>query len=197
MGKENQVFISGTHLKLESGYRFAGRQVWRALIRVGRLSGAADELALFLSKEQVLRNPLQPGNQMVVIGWIGSEMEKQTNEIKSRLNTGIVVNRIIRITEAEQENSVELSGAVCIRPTYRITPLGKTITDLMLAVKRKGSESDYIPCIFWGTNAKYASLLNLGDRIRIRGRLQSRQYVKNERMHTIHEVSVRQIELIM
>ena len=75
-------------------------------------------------------------------------------------------------------NRVTLTGALCKPPVYRSTPFGREICDMMLAVNRAFGKSDYIPCIAWGRNAQYASRFSVGDRVRLTGRLQSREYQK-------------------
>ena len=69
----------------------------------------------------------------------------------------------------------------------------------MLAVNRMYNKSDYIPCIAWGRNAVYSATLDVGNRIAISGRLQSRQYKKRQddgqvMIKTAYEVSVLQLE---
>ena len=99
------------------------------------------------------------------------------------------------------KNEIYLDGFICKPPVYRITPFGREITDILLAVNRIHNKSDYIPCIAWGRNAKFASNLNVGDRIRISGRIQSRNYQKKlddetEITKTAFEISVAKLELV-
>jgi single-stranded DNA-binding protein len=96
-------------------------------------------------------------------------------------------------------NDVFLNGFICKPPVYRTTPFGREITDLLLAVNRSYNKSDYIPCITWGRNARYAGKLNISDNIRIYGRMQSRVYQKRRDdgevlEKTAYEVSVAKIE---
>ncbi len=95
----------------------------------------------------------------------------------------------------EEANSVMLNGYLCKPPSYRITPKGRDITDLLLAVPRNTGHTDYIPCIAWGKNAMITRELTIGDRIRVNGRMQSRPYKKTDdrgiqREMTAYEVSV-------
>ena len=80
-----------------------------------------------------------------------------------------------------KNNSTYLAGFLCKMPHFRTTPSGKEITELLLAVNRKNGqsgESDYIPCICWGSNAEYASGFKTGDLVELSGRIQSREYYK-------------------
>ena len=86
---------------------------------------------------------------------------------------------IMQIGEAEiNENEIILNGFICKPPAYRETPLGKEITDLLLAVNRPRGKSDYIPCICWGKNAKLMARADVGEQLVIHGRVQSRSYIK-------------------
>lgn len=88
-------------------------------------------------------------------------------------------------------NSIHLEGFLCKSPNYRITPAGRHITDLLVAVHH-GKESSYLPCIYWGD----ASDLKIGDMVSIDGRIQSREYLKNNIIHTVYEVSIEKLNAI-
>jgi single-stranded DNA-binding protein len=98
-------------------------------------------------------------------------------------------------------NQIFLNGFVCRKPQYRTTPFGREISDILLAVNRAYNKSDYIPCIAWGRNARYASTFEVGDNIKIWGRVQSRVYQKKlsddqveERV--AYEISVSKMEVV-
>ena len=100
------------------------------------------------------------------------------------------------------EKTIDLDGYVCKEPVYRKTPLGREIADLLIAVNRAYGKSDYIPCITWGRNARFASTLEVGQRVQLQGRIQSREYVKkisedNSERHTAYELSASRIVLSM
>ena len=97
-------------------------------------------------------------------------------------------------------NSIFLDGYICKQPVYRMTPLGREIADLLLAVNRAYGKSDYIPCICWGRNARFAGKLEVGERIQVWGRIQSREYQKKVGDELVvnrvaYEVSVNKLEL--
>ncbi|MBR5315909.1 MAG: single-stranded DNA-binding protein, partial [Firmicutes bacterium] len=101
--------------------------------------------------------------------------------------------------EIEYVNDVYLEGYICKKPVPRTSPMGRKICDIMLAVNRQYNKSDYIPCIAWGRNAIYSSNLDVGEKIALSGRLQSRQYKKKLEdgtalIKTAYEVSVLQLE---
>ena len=96
---------------------------------------------------------------------------------------------------------LNLDGYICKEPVYRKTPLGREIADLLLAVNRPYGKSDYIPCICWGRNARYASGFQVGIRVRIWGRVQSREYTKRLsdtecEKRVAYEVSVSKLECV-
>ena len=103
--------------------------------------------------------------------------------------------------EQSKSNQIYLDGYVCKPPIYRKTPLGREIADILIAVNRPYGKSDYIPCIAWGRNARYASTIEVGGHLQIQGRVQSREYTKKindqeTEKRTAYEVSVSKIDLI-
>ena len=102
-------------------------------------------------------------------------------------------------TDYTKTNQIFLDGFICKEPIYRKTPLGREIADLLIAVNRPYGKSDYIPCIAWGRNARYASQFLVGSRLRIWGRVQSREYTKRisdteTEKRVAYEVSVSKLE---
>ena len=113
--------------------------------------------------------------------------------------------RELRFIEEEEAmtpvNQIFLDGYICKPPVYRKTPLGREIADILIAVNRPYGKSDYIPCIAWGRNARYAAGFKIGEHIRIWGRVQSREYTKKldedtQIKRTAYEVSVSKIECV-
>ena len=101
--------------------------------------------------------------------------------------------------DGTKTNSIWLDGYICKEPIYRKTPLGREIADLLLAVIRPYGKSDYIPCICWGRNARYASGFEVGEHVQLLGRIQSREYVKRisdteTEKRVAYEVSVSKLE---
>lgn len=82
------------------------------------------------------------------------------------------------LTIHKNMSRIVLRGYVCKPPVYRVTPKGREITDVMLAVNRPYGKSDYIPCVCWGRNAVFSSGFVVGDPVEIEGRIQSREYKK-------------------
>ena len=102
-------------------------------------------------------------------------------EMKNRLILSVFVREITFVEEeldGAKTNQIFLDGYICKQPVYRKTPLGREIADLLLAVNRPYGKSDYIPCICWGRNARFASAFEVGEHVQVMGRIQSREYMK-------------------
>ena len=124
-------------------------------------------------------------------------------ERKNRLVLSVFAREISFVDEIEESaktNQIFLDGYICKPPVYRKTPLGREIADLLLAVNRPYGKSDYIPCICWGRNARFANGFEVGDKCCVWGRIQSREYMKKldeEHMErrVAYEVSVSKLEV--
>ena len=123
-------------------------------------------------------------------------------EKKNRLVLSVFVRELSFVDEIDDSmitNQIFLDGYICKTPVYRKTPLGREIADLLLAVNRPYGKSDYIPCICWGRNARYASAFEVGGHVLIWGRIQSRDYMKKvseteSEKRTAYEISVSKLE---
>lgn len=187
---ENKALIRG---RLECPPRTShinhGVMYYVAPLAVRRLSGAEDHLNVVATAEQLAE--VEPEDFLTVRG------EVRTFNNRSGPGNRLIVSVFARqLTEeaGEDENRLELSGVLCKPPTLRVTPLGRTICDMILAVNRKYGRADYLPCIAWGSLAHRCGEMAVGDRIKLLGRLQSRIYNKNLGDHseerTAFEVSV-------
>lgn len=139
-----------------------------------RLSGASDTLNIILRRDIPGGFP-SAGDCVRVAGELRSFNNK--SGIGNRLIL-TVFTRELSPWEGPDENRITLTGAVCKEPVLRTTPMGREICDLLLAVGRRYHRSDYIPVIAWGLQARDAAMANLGDRLTVQGRLQSRAYTK-------------------
>ena len=193
--------LTGEVLKdLDFSHRTYGEAFYETLIGVERSSGYRDEIRLQISERLLLGLCLGAGSRVDVRGQVRTYNEETDG--RSKLNIVVFAREISEIPEDEQlfyENEIYLDGHICKTPIRRTSPLGREICDIMLAVNRMYNKSDYIPCIAWGRNASYAGVLDVGMRLTITGRIQSREYRKkdsfgNSTLHTAYEVSVVKIE---
>ena len=144
-------------------------------LEISRLSGVADTVHI-VARQQLLAALTPEGEQKIcVIGELRSFNNKSGSGPKLIIT---VYAKEISLCGGEDENVIELTGAICKQPNLRTTPMGREICDLMLAVNRKYGRSDYLPCIAWGSSAREASAWTPGTIIRLTGRLQSRVYTK-------------------
>ncbi len=169
-------------------------------IEVPRLSENSDIIPVTVS-ERILTDEFRVGQKVVIDGQFRS-YNNYENE-KNKLVLTVFV-KDIRLqdenTDLSNPNEICLAGFICKKPIYRTTPFGREIADVLLAVNRAYNKSDYIPCIAWGRNARYCQNIAIGERVKIWGRIQSRQYEKKFEDGTVeirkaYEVSVSKMEI--
>lgn len=174
-----------------------GRRFFRFYLEVPRLSGTTDILPVIA--EESLINSIDPcgGEMITVTGQIRSHNCR--SETARRLMIFVFASSVCA-QDGEPINDCTLEGFICRTPTYRRTPLGREICDIMLAVPRAFRRADYLPCILWGRTAQEISSCQVRDRIRICGRLQSRIYTKltqdGPQERTTYEISALTAELL-
>lgn len=152
-----------------------GEKFYRMELKVPRLSGTFDLLPVTVS-ERLMDGEVAPGVRIGISGQLRSY-----NKViggSGRLLLTAFAQQLEAPDDNENPNTVQLTGAICKPPSFRTTPFGREIADLMLAVNRSFGKSDYIPCIAWGRTARYAASLQVGDKLKIQGRFQSREYQK-------------------
>lgn len=172
----NQITLCGTLASPPVlSHENHGKRFFTFSLEVERLSGNRDTLPI-LAVESVLEqcDPFG-GGKILVSGQVRS-FNRRTEQGR-RLLISVYAEQI-STCDGEPENEVILQGALCKPPVFRRTPLGREICDMMLAVNRPYSRTDYLPCIAWGRTAEEISLLPVGTTVALTGRLQSRVYVK-------------------
>ena len=173
IASRNQTMLRGSLLELPAfSHENHGKRFFRFFLEVPRLSGAADILPVIAALRAM--DPFG-GGLLTVTGQVRSHNIREGG--RRRLSVFVFASDVIA-EDGEPINTVRLDGAVCREPTYRRTPLGREICDVMLAVPRAFHRADYLPCILWGKIAAQAAGCAVGDRILLDGRLQSRIYTK-------------------
>lgn len=200
--ENNRVTIIGEVVsEFEYSHEVYGEGFYTLNISVNRLSDSVDIIPLMVSERLV--DVTEDLRGMIIEASGQFRSYNRHEETKNRLVLSIFVRELQFVENYEEENStnqIYLDGFICKPAIYRRTPLGREIADLLVAVNRPYGKSDYIPCIAWGRNARYAAGFAVGSHIRIFGRIQSREYVKKlneeECEHRVaYEVSVSKIEL--
>ena len=199
--ENNQVSIVGEIISdFQYSHEVYGEGFYMVEVAVSRLSNFSDYIPLMISERLIDTSQSYIGQKVYVTGQFRSYNRHE--ELKNRLVLSVFVREIEFIeeeTEDMKSNQILLDGYICKDPIYRKTPLGREIADLLVAVNRSYGKSDYIPCICWGRNARFAARFEVGVHVQIWGRIQSREYVKrlNEdevEKRTAYEVSVSKIE---
>ena len=176
--QNNKVILMGT---VESSPVFShelyGEGFYDFFLSVPRLSGNYDVLPITVSERLLSEADLTKGSRIGIIGQFRSYNKIQGE--KSKLMLTVFVREFTEYDDGEYvPNYIEICGYVCKPTVYRTTPFDRKICDILLAVNRSYNKSDYIPCIAWGRNAKYAETFSVGDNVVVKGRIQSREYQK-------------------
>ena len=199
--ENNQVTIMG---EVVSGFTFShevfGEGFYMVDISVKRLSNSRDLIPVMISERLIDVTQDYTGEFLMVTGQFRSYNRHE--EQKNRLVLSVFAREAEFIDEepdGAKTNTILLDGYICKLPVYRKTPLGRESADLLLAVNRPYGKSDYIPCICWGRNARFASTFQVGEHVQLIGRIQSREYMKKlseteTEKRTAYEVSVSKLE---
>ena len=207
--ENNHIILVG---KVTSEKRFSheiyGEKFYIFDLSVPRLSGNADIIPITISERLMVNGDLPINTKITVEGQFRSY--NSYGEGRNKLVLTVFAKNVTLLDDQESEvearkdfisNEVTLIGYICKKPVYRQTPFGREIADILLAVNRAYSKSDYIPCIAWGRTARFCENMEVGTEVKIVGRVQSRQYEKKHEDGTIenkvaYEVSVGSLEVI-
>ncbi|MDY4976000.1 MAG: single-stranded DNA-binding protein [Clostridia bacterium] len=199
--ENNEVKVLGTiETNLQFSHEVYGEGFYSFVLNVKRLSDISDYILITVSERLLSGISMEIGKAVEISGQFRSYNSYNNNERKLVLTVFAKdLTPVPPENAAKNLNYIFLNGFVCKPPAYRTTPFGREITDLLLAVNRQYNKSDYIPCIAWGRNARFASELSVGSNIKIWGRVQSREYQKkiseNELINkTAYEISISKME---
>ena len=201
--ENNQVTIMG---EVATPFTFShevfGEGFYMVSVNVRRLSNSMDCIPLMISERLIDVSRDYTGEFIMASGQFRSYNRHEG--AKNRLVLSVFVREIHfleEFTDYTKTNQIFLEGYICKEPIYRKTPLGREIADMLLAVNRPYGKSDYIPCIAWGRNARYASGFGVGSHVCVWGRVQSREYTKKLsetecEKRVAYEVSVSKLECV-
>lgn len=199
--ENNQVHLRG---KMVTGFSFShellGEGFYTAQVTVDRLSEVTDTIPIMVSERLIDVTQDYIGKYVEIRGQFRSY--NQYNEEHNRLILHVFATKMEILEEEDYPiNKIYLNGYICKPTVYRKTPLGREISDVLLAVNRSYHKSDYIPCICWGRNARYASSLEVSSNLQMEGRIQRREYSKRiseteTESRTAYEVSVGSMKLL-
>lgn len=199
----NKVLIEGEVVsKFTLNHEVFGEKFYTVELETARLSGTKDIIPVMISDRLINISENYMGMVFKVSGQFRSYNKHEGD--KNRLALSVFAKEVTVIPNNDEEdlstNEICMDGYICKKPVYRETPLGRKIADLLIAVNRPYGKSDYIPCVCWGRNARFADTLEVGTRLKIQGRIQSREYVKKlseteSQARTAYEVSVGKMEV--
>ncbi len=200
--ENNMVTISGKVVsELSFSHEVYGEGFYIFYMDVPRLSSSFDRIMVTISERLISKRKPEIGDTVKIDGQFRSYNNYNTEG--NRLILTVFTRDITFLEDAshiKNPNQIFLNGFICKKPVFRTTPFGREITDILLAVNRPYSKSDYIPCIAWGRNARFTETLSVGDNIKIWGRIQSRDYQKKLESgevvtKTAYEVSISKMEV--
>lgn len=189
------VLLGGLTENFEYSHSISKENFYTATIRIQRLSGINDEIPILVSDRVIDVYRDWRSEFMYIHG------EYRSRNFEGHVQLYVFAQDIEPVIDIDYVNEIILDGYICKEPIYRETPGSRKISDILLAVNRDYRKSDYIPCICRGRNAKFASGLKTGTRLKIRGRIQSREYIKQitkgyAERRTAYEVSISQMEVV-
>lgn len=198
--KNNQVTLNGEIVSnFEFSHEVYGKGFYTAMLSVKRTSGKKDIIPIIVSERLIDISKDWTGEIFYVIGEFRSYNKHENG--KSKLILSVFTKYIEILVENKLVNTISLDGYICKPPIYRKTPLEREIANILLAVNRLYRKADYIPCIAWGRNARFARNLEIGTKLKIEGRIQSREYRKRiseteSEVRTAYEVSISRMEIV-
>ena len=197
----NVITLAGTIVsEKQFSHEVYGEGFYTFDLEVPRLSENSDIIPVTIS-ERILGDSFKVGEKVVIDGQFRSYNNYENEKNKLVLTVFVKdIKPMTEETEVANPNEIILDGFICKKPIYRTTPFGREIADILLAVNRAYNKSDYIPCIAWGRNARFCQNMNVGEKIKIWGRIQSRLYEKKFEDGTAetrraYEVSVSKLEV--
>lgn len=197
----NSAYISGVIAEeFCYSHEVCGEKFYTSIVDVERKSGVIDKVPIMVSERLVDVKEDWSGERVYIYGQFRSFNKHDGN--RNHLILSLFAREFYEINDSKyDDNSIELEGFICKEPIYRDTPNKREICDILLAVNRPYGKSDYIPCICWGRNARFASGLEVGTRLKVHGRIQSREYFKEisegySERRTAYEVSLSRLGVV-
>lgn len=197
----NRIWLEGKVVdEPKFSHEMFGEGFYNFDIEVMRLSDSKDVLSVTISERIMVGIDFSIGTEIMLEGQLRSY--NKIVDGRNKLILTVFARNVTPCTEkSKNPNEIYLDGYICKQPLYRTTPFGREIADVLLAVNRAYNKSDYIPTIAWGRNSRFCKNLQIGDNIRVWGRLQSREYQKKisetEKVTKIaYEVSVSKMEKV-
>ncbi|MBE5738271.1 MAG: single-stranded DNA-binding protein [Clostridiales bacterium] len=197
--KNNRVTIAGEVVSdLVFSHETYGEKFYETMLKVSRLSDIYDIIPITISERLITDKDISIGSNIAGSGQFRSYNKLEDG--KSKLMLTVFIRELLAYEEGDNANSIDIVGYVCKEPVFRTTPFKREIADVLLAVNRSYNKSDYLPCIAWGRNARFVKNFEVGDKVSVSGRIQSREYQKKIGdeivTKTAYEVSLSRVEIV-
>lgn len=193
----NTIYLTGkVSVAPHFVYNQRGYGIYEGCIEVPRLSGTIDRVPFISESENI--DWIKAGDYVSLDGFVHHRSKAKYPDAENRLVAYVTASRIAS-DSWQPENAVTLTGHLCKNPNFRVTPLGKSICELLIAVANGNGSQEYCFCMAWGNLARIASMLDVGAEIKGEGRFQSREYTKRLEngttvKKTAYEISLSSIE---
>ena len=173
----NIVYLSGIIVEEPVfSHETFGEGFYDIKLSVQRLSEHTDIIPVTISEKLIEKGKFDIGKKLAIKGQFRSYNKVEQDHRKLMLT--VFAREIVDYDETMNPNIIEISGYICKPAIYRTTPFKREICDVLIAVNRAYNKSDYLPCIAWGRNARFIKNIEVGSKIDIVGRIQSREYQK-------------------
>lgn len=200
LNQNNAVKISGEIVSdFTYDHEMYGEGFYKVFVQVTRISGNLDTIPVMVSDRIIDVNKNLTGEMVAIEGEFRSYNKHLLGA--NKLLLFVLCKKIEIVKYCMNEDEIFLRVFICKNPIYRKTQFKREISDLLIAVNRYYGKSDYIPCISWGRNARFASTFPVGTHVQCIGHIQSRGYIKKyedgtEEQRTAYEVSVSKIDVL-
>lgn len=193
----NEVVISGIMTSLKYSFTYAEKRFLKGFIKSERISGTVDKIPVVIS-ERILDKEIDYENKFVEINGNVRLYKEKTD--RKKLLYVFVSEVFVPEYGTWNCNEVRLTGYICKQPYLRKTPVTeRDIADVLISYSHRYGKTFYIPCVFWGRNAKYVSELPVGTKLEMKGRFQSREYKKQisemgYEIKNAYEISIKEMK---
>lgn len=178
----NEVILSGYLVENFKFHHDVGTKIFEGKIEVERRSGTKDTLILQISERKLKEvGNLEEGEGIIIVGELCTHRYIGDDDMVHNKNY-VYVDKVWYTFNPDMKNWVKISGVIVKKGTLRTTQFcGKKVIEAIIAIKSKNEQRNtaYVPIIFWNDMAdNMLGNYNVGDKIEINGRLQSRDYIK-------------------
>lgn len=206
MSRENKVRVSGKLMMAPvTDHETSNGWMWRTEIATVRTSGVADMLQVIIP-EWVMEAAGVDFDKLPRVEITGEIRRHRLQELRpdgqARWVPAVYAQQIKPADDgAPDVDQVELLCEINKALGQRATPLGKRITEMRVTMLRAYGHWDSVIVISWAGLADRLKKLPVGTKLHIKGRLQSRGYIKvqedgTRRAMMTYEVSAYYAEVV-